>query len=341
MRKKAVLIVNVGTPDKASLKEVRLFLREFLNDPLVIDLPWLLRKILVNLIIIPFRVKKSTALYQRLFGEKGSPILFALNSLAEKLQQKAGDEFVIFSAMRYGNPSLKEELKQIISQHFDDLILVPLFPQYAASTTGTITAFIERELNKYERRPVLKVIEQFYDQPEFIDAFAKQISHYQPSRYDHLLFTYHSLPISHVERVHPHQKASTCDCQGQMPEFGHKCYRATCYATTRLLAQKLNMPAGSYSNSFQSRLTRNWISPFSDEIIIAAAQNGIRNLLVAAPSFVADCLETIVEIEQDYEELFRQNGGEKLTLVRSLNDEAYWVDALHQIISRSAANYRK
>lgn len=332
-QKTAVILANVGTPDAPTVPAVRKYLFEFLNDRRVIDLPWLLQKILVNLIIVPFRAPKSTKLYQKLWTAKGSPLLAISNETRDKLQEKLGDYFKVFVGMRYRNPSLKAVLQTIEAQEFDKIVVLPMFPQYASSTAGTIAQLVNTETAKWNVIPEISIISQFYDNPGFIKAFAAQISKYNPTEYDHIIFSYHGLPFSQTDRVHPGIKTAVCQCETGMPAHGKFCYKATCYETTRLLANELGLPKSAYSVAFQSRLTKNWLKPFSDEEVIRLGKEGKKRILIAAPAFIADCLETIVEIGVEYQEIFEEHGGEKVQLVESLNSNDDWVDVLAEIIT--------
>ena len=330
-KKKAVLLLNVGTPDKPEVKSVRKYLSEFLNDPLVINLPWLLRKILVNLIIVPFRAPKSTKLYQQLWEKEGSPLLINAIKLKEKLAVKMGDEYTIFMAMRYGNPSIKKALSEIDRGNFEELIIVPLFPQYAESTTETAIRAVHQEAKSYVSFPEIKEIKQFYNHPKFLNAWFSRAQDYDFKKYDHIVFSFHGLPLSHIQKAHPEVSIQTCICEKEMPAHGKLCYKAACYATNRLLVKKFGLQEGQYSVAFQSRLSKNWLSPFTDELVVNLAKQGNKNVLIFAPAFVADCLETKVELGIEYAELFQDAGGETLHLVESLNDSEAWVDALNSI----------
>lgn len=329
----ALLLINVGTPDQPEVSVVRRYLAQFLNDPRVIDLPWLIRKILVNLIIVPFRAPKSTLLYQRLWTEKGSPLLFYTRQTEENLNRQLENGNKAFAAMRYGNPSIPKVLEQIRKEGFSRLIIFPLFPQYASSTSETAIQAVRTGLRKMQFCPDVQVIDQFYSHPNFLQTFADQIRQMNPDRFDHILFSYHGLPLSHIRKVHPHIQESQCSCMDVMPMYGNFCYKATCYETTRLLASRLNLPEGKYSTAFQSRLSKNWLTPFSDQVIRELAAQGKKRVLVVAPAFVTDCLETIIEIGEDYRDLFIQLGGEELALVESLNDSDQWIDAIREIVS--------
>lgn len=336
--KKAVLLVNLGTPDGTQQKLVRNYLTEFLNDPFVIDLPWLIRKLLVNLIIIPFRVKKSTRLYRRLWTDAGSPISIYLEQLKVKLQKEMGDEVAVYAAMRYGKPALKDVLFKINNRGADELVVVPLFPQYASSTTGSIVRVVQKNKSNLQNVKEIHFTEQFYNDPQFINAFCERITSYQPTTFDHVIFSFHSLPVRHIERIHPESPCDGCSCENYIPSFGTGCFKATSYETSRLIADQLQIKREDYTVAFQSRFAKNWIGPFTDDIIIQLALSGKSKVLIVAPSFVADCLETIVEIGQDYKTLFKAHGGKELVMVQSLNAEDYWVKALMKIIFSDKQN---
>jgi len=331
--KTAVILANVGTPDEPTVPAVRRYLFQFLNDRRVIDLPWLLQKFLVNVIIVPFRAPKSTKLYQMLWTSKGSPLLTISIESREKLQKRLGENYEVFVGMRYQNPSLKTTLQTIKEKRFDKIVVLPMFPQYASSTTGTISQLVNTEIARWNVIPELTIVSQFYDNPGFVKAFAAQIRKYKPEEFDHIIFSYHGLPFSQTDRVHPAIKTINCNCEVEMPEHGRFCYKATCYETTRLLAKELGLPKSAYSVAFQSRLTKNWLKPFSDKEVIKLAKEGKKRVLIAAPAFIADCLETIVEIGVEYQYLFEENGGEKIQLVESLNANADWIETLADLVT--------
>ena len=334
--KTAVILANVGTPDEPTVPAVRRYLFQFLNDRRVIDLPWLLQKFLVNVIIVPFRAPKSTKLYQMLWTEKGSPLLTISIESRDKLQERLGENYEVFVGMRYQNPSLKTTLQTIKEKRFDKIVVLPMFPQYASSTTGTISQLVNNEIAKWNVIPELTIVSQFYDNPGFVKAFSAQIRKYKPEEFDHIIFSYHGLPFSQTDRVHPAIKTVNCNCEVEMPEHGRFCYKATCYETTRLLAKELGLPKSAYSVAFQSRLTKNWLKPFSDQEVIKLAKEGKKRVLIAAPAFIADCLETIVEIGVEYQHLFEENGGEKIQLVESLNANADWIETLAELVTNKS-----
>jgi ferrochelatase len=329
-----VLLVQLGTPDSPSVSDVRKYLSEFLNDPRVIDIPYLLRKILVNLIIVPFRAPKSAKLYKMLWTDKGSPLLFYSISLKEKLQSALGSMFEVELAMRYKNPSMESVLERMRKKGYEKIIILPLFPHYASASTGSAVNKALDIIRKWWVIPEINIIGQFYDNEQYINAVAAKGRKYNLADYDHILFSYHGLPVSQVDKVYNDGKI--CDdhnCETEINDSNRYCYKAACYATTRLLAQKLNIPKEKYTVCFQSRLNKKWLEPFSDKVIAELARKGSKRLLVFSPAFVADCLETTVEIAYDYLQIFKANGGEHLQLVESLNDSPDWVEVIKNMMS--------
>jgi ferrochelatase len=330
--KTAVILINVGTPDSPSVKDVRRYLFEFLNDPRVIDIPWLLRKILVNLIIVPFRAPKSAKLYKLLWTAKGSPLAMHSNSVRDKLQAQIGDGYAVFVAMRYANPNIRDVMEQIRKEGFSKLIIMPMFPHYASSSTGTATEAVMQQVKNWTVIPEVRVIGQFYNHPQFLDAFSEKIRACHPEKYDHVIFSYHGLPLSHINSVHPETDCNSCSCNTRFPAHGKFCYKATTYETTRLLAAKLGLSEGKYSQSFQSRLSDKWLKPYTDKLLEKKAEEGMKHILIVAPAFVADCLETTVELGIDYKNLFVKAGGESLDYVESLNDSPAWIATLKNLV---------
>jgi ferrochelatase len=325
--KEAWVLINVGTPDNPSTCAVRRYLREFLNDPEVIDLPWLTRKLLVNLIIVPFRTPRSAKKYQWLWTENGSPLLHHMNELVKKLQLLAGDNIDVFGAMRYGNPSLEKLLEDLKNTGYSSITFLPLYPQFASSTSGSVIQLIN---SRYKGE--FTIVDQFYNHQRFIETFSNIISKYNPDSFDHILFSYHGLPLRQIQKCHPGTEVKNCTCETEMPLHGSHCYRAACYATTRLLAASAGLAKHKYSTSFQSRLSKNWMTPFTDKRLIELARIKAKKVLVVPASFVADCLETSLEIGEEYRLLFLEEGGEKLVMTESLNSSPEWTEALYDIL---------
>lgn len=332
-KRTALLLINLGTPNKPTVWSVARFLNQFLNDKHVIDIPWVFRRLLVNFIIIPFRVRNSTRLYKQLWLPKGSPLFVHTQSLTQKLQQKLSPRMTVFMAMRYQKPAIAATLKRIKEEGYEKIIVLPLFPQLAASTTSSIQDEVGRIIKKWGESPQVQFIEPFYAHPGFWKTYADIVRGYNPETYDFILFSFHGLPNKHIEKLHPDHQICDCRCDQELSEHGRYCYRAACYHSAQLIANKLNLPENKYLVTFQSRLSSKWISPFSDQTLIRLAEEGYKRVLVVAPSFVADCLETNIEIGVEYKRLFMAHGGQELTLVRSLNDSDEWVEGLQTIVS--------
>ena len=333
MKKIGVLLVNLGTPKSPQTNDVRSYLFQFLNDKRVIDLPWIIRKILVNLIIVPFRAPKSAKVYKELWTEKGSPIIYHTKSLTEKLGKSLGKDFQVEYAMRYKSPSIKEALYKFKNNNLSQIIVIPLFPQYASATNGSVIEEVMNIVKKWWVIPEMSFIPQFYNEKLFLDAFAEKGRKYKLKEYDEIIFSFHGLPERHVDKVYNNSLCKDNDCENGITKENKFCYKATCYETARQIAKRLNIKKSNYTVAFQSRLDNKWLRPFSDEIIKKSGKIGEKNILCFSPSFVADCLETIIEIGDEYQEIFEKYGGEKVQLVESLNDSDLWVKCLEKIIN--------
>jgi ferrochelatase len=314
------------------VRDVRSYLSQFLNDPRVIDIPWLSRKILVNLVIVPFRAPKSARIYQKLWTENGSPLLFYSQAVRELLQAELGNAYGVHLAMRYKNPSIPDVLEQMRRENYEKIIVLPMFPQYASASTGSALDEVMRVVRQWWVIPEVKLISQYYDHPFFIDAIIAQSRQFNLTEYDHILFSYHGLPERQVDKVYENGLCHDHNCENEITEENKFCYKATCYATTRLLAARLGISKGSYTVCFQSRLNKRWLKPFSDEVVEYCAKQGMKKILVFSPAFTADCLETIIEIGDEYQGLFRHHGGEKVQLVPSLNDHPLWIKCLKDLV---------
>ena len=333
--KKALLIINLGTPDDPSYFSVFKFLKEFLSDPRVIDIPRIFRILLVNLIICPFRSFSSSKVYSQMWkaNNNESPIKTNTEKLIQKLQNKL-PEYDVYSAMRYQNPSIKDTLCAILLTNPDEIIIFPSFPQYASSTTGSVYEEVFNILSKEWVIPKIKFINQFFNNDLFIDAWIEKISNFDLSNYEKIIFSYHGLPDTQVDKVYNEGKCIDQNCDKEFNDINKFCYKASCYETTRLITSKLNLNEDQYVTAFQSRLTKKWLTPFTDEVIEDYAKNNIKNILVIAPAFTTDNLETLIEIGDEYVELFNENGGDKLDFVSSLNDSDKWVDAIIDIMEK-------
>ncbi len=243
--KTCVLLINLGTPDSPSTKDVRKYLFEFLNDPRVIDIPAIARFFLVNFIIVPFRAPKSAKIYKQLWTENGSPILIYGKSVQMKLQEALGEKYKVELAMRYQNPGLDDVIGEMEKKNYNKIIILPLFPQYASASTGSAIDKAMKLISKWWIIPEIKIISQFYDNEGYLDTIAEQAKKYNLDEYDHILFSYHGLPIRQVDKVY--EDGRLCEehnCETEITEENKYCYKATCYATTRLLAERLNISDG-------------------------------------------------------------------------------------------------
>ena len=331
-----VLLVNLGTPDSPRTRHVRRYLREFLSDPRVIDLPAPLRWLLLHLVILPFRPRRSAAQYASIWRAEGSPLLVHGRALRESVAKALGPGFVVDLAMRYGRPPIGAALARLGAADVRKIVVLPLFPQYASSAGGSAVTKVFEEAGALWNVPPLQTLADFYDDPGFVAAWAAVA---QPSldafRPDFVLMSYHGLPERHVRKGDPggrHCFASATCCDVLGPE-NRWCYRAQCVATTRLLAGALGLAPDRHAFSFQSRLGRDpWIEPHTDRLLPALAARGVRRLAVLCPAFVADCLETLEEIGIRAREQWRGLGGEDLLLVPSLNAHPRWVEAVAALV---------
>lgn len=321
-----VLLIQLGTPDSPRRSHVRRFLHEFLSDPRVLDMNALARSLLLYGVILPFRPRRAAVAYTKIWTEAGSPLAVHSRAFGEALGKELGEDFRVALGMRYGNPSLEEALQQLAA--VERLIVLPLFPQYAESSTGSALARV-RELAgaPFAQR----VLGPFYRRAEFISALAEvarpELEQLSP---DHVLMSYHGLPQRQIRTSDP--SGAHClahrDCCEWIGPANANCYRAQCYATSRALAEELELHV-EWSVSFQSRLgLAPWIRPFTDHVLPQLAGRGVRRLAVICPSFVADCLETLEEIGIRAAEQWDGLGGEQLSLIPCLNAHPSWVGAV-------------
>lgn len=330
--RKALLLVNLGTPDKPTYFSVFRYLREFLTDGRVININPLLRFFLVTFIIVPFRSFGSSKLYKQLWTENGSPLLFHTKELANKLDHIS--DYDVYYAMRYQKPSLKKVIDKIMRSNPDEIIILPLFPHYAAATTGSVFQEVQKYISKYWVVPKITFINQFYDNKLFIQSWAEKAKKFDLDSFDKIIFSYHGIPNSHVDNVYFDSMCSDHDCEIAITDENKFCYKATCYETTRLLVNELEISSDKIVTSFQSRLTNKWLTPFTDEVLEDFSKNDVKKVLIFSPAFTADCLETIIELGVEYKEMFLEMGGEELEFVPSLNSSDSFVQALSDIVSK-------
>jgi ferrochelatase len=331
MGKKGVLLVNLGTPDSPEVKDVRKYLDEFLMDERVIDIPALNRTLLVKGIIVPFRSPKTAKLYKEIWDEKGSPLLYFSEVQLALVKEQLGDDYHVELAMRYQNPSIDAALAKMKAAQVESIRVLPLFPQYASASTGSVIQKVMEIVGKWPTIPPVSFVNSFHDNKSMIEAFADNAQKYQPETYDQVLFSFHGLPERQLIKCD--DSGSHClktpDCCSKLTDVNKFCYSAQCHDTARLIAAELNIPADKYSVCFQSRLGKEpWVQPYTSDVLKDLAAKGRKRLLVFCPAFVADCLETLYEVTVEYGDDFKKLGGEEVQLVASLNDHPKWIEAM-------------
>jgi len=335
MNRIGVLLINLGTPDAPTPEAVSPYLREFLMDGFVIDVPKPLRWFLVNVLIVPRRRVQSAKAYQKVQLPEGSPLLVYTRALAENVAARLAvddNRYAVEYAMRYGNPSIAASLSKLCSRDVSRVIVLPLYPQYAESSFETAVVETKRVAQELGYTDRLSFFPPFYDRPEFIAAFARRIAvDREKQSPEHIVFSFHSLPERHLKRLdrsreHCFVRSNCCD---EISAVNKNCYRAQCVFTARAIAERLGLKEDSYSVSFQSRLGRaKWLGPTTESVLRGLAQRGVKRIAVSCPSFVADCLETLEEMGIRGRETFREAGGEELRLIQSLNADPAWVEAV-------------
>jgi ferrochelatase len=336
--RRAILLMNLGSPDSTSVKDVRTYLNEFLMDKRVIDMPFISRALLVRGIIVPFRAPKSAAAYRTIWTKDGSPLIVLTRQLQEALQQQVQEPVAM--AMRYGNPSPKQAYDRLLAEHpaLEEVLLVPLYPHYAMSSYETAVEYAREQHRKGGYAFRLTIFPPFYKEPAYIRSLAESIRPYLQKEYDHILFSYHGIPGRHVIKT----DITGCHCLKQQdccntPSPAHAyCYRHQVITTTRLVTEALGIPEEKHSISFQSRLGKGWLEPFTDIRLEQMPQEGTRKLLVVCPAFVSDCLETLEEIEERGKETFLKAGGESYHMIPCLNTHPEWVKTLAEWMKKES-----
>ncbi len=327
---KGILLVNLGSPESPEPQDVKPYLDEFLMDKYVIDVPFLLRALLVRGIILRKRPEKSSEAYRKIWWDEGSPLIILSQRMFDKVKPKVNVPVAL--AMRYGKPSILTGLQELHDQGVDDVFVVPLYPQHAMASTVTVNVKAEEMIAKHFPNMKMSTMPAFYNKPDYIIALSNSISKsVQGFEYDHLLFSYHGIPERHIRKTdvtksHCKIDKSCCSTPSPAHEF---CYRHQCYETTRLVVEKLGIPEGKYSQTFQSRLAGDkWLDPYTDVEINKMPDKGIKKLAVVTPAFVADCLETLEEIAMEANSEFKEHGGEEFHAIPCLNDGDEWIDIL-------------
>ena len=336
-KKTGILLVNLGTPNSPATSDVRTYLKEFLLDPRVIDIPAIPRNLLVRGIIAPFRAPKSAKTYKAIWTNQGSPLLYYSQQAADALQAKLGDQYVVKLAMRYGRPSLATRLAEFKALDLDKIRVVPMFPQYASATTGSVHQKVMELVSTWQTIPPIEFVNSYPEHSKLISCFAEAGKALSPDKYDHILFSFHGLPERQLVKAdlnnHCQQAKGCCEVYGEHNKF---CYGAQCQLTARRIAEYLDLPKEKYTVCYQSRLGKTpWIQPYTSVVLEELAKAGKKKILVFSPAFVADCLETIFEIGVEYQEDFETMGGEHVQLVPSLNDHPTWIEALAELSTES------
>jgi ferrochelatase len=335
MSKKVLLLANLGSPDSYAVKDVRTYLREFLMDGRVIDIPKIPRYLLVNGIIAPFRAPRSAQKYKSIWTEEGSPLIVLSEKLRVRVEEKTG--LPAYLSMRYGNPTPQSAFRKIKEAHpeVEEVVLFPLYPHYAMSSYETAVEYVKEIWQKGSYSFKLKVIEPYYDNPDYIQALSNSIKPFLREEFDHLLFSYHGVPERHILKgdITGNHCLKSADCCST-PSPAHKfCYRHQVFETTRLVVKQLKLDEAEYSVSFQSRLgTDKWLGPATSEVLAHLPGKGVKKVLVVTPAFVSDCLETIEEIGMEGRETFLEAGGEQFTAIPCLNLNDDWVEAIAHMV---------
>jgi protoporphyrin/coproporphyrin ferrochelatase len=336
--KKAVLLVNLGSPDSPSVGDVRRYLREFLMDPRVLDVNYLTRFCLVNFAILPTRPKQSAHAYQSIWTSDGSPLVVISKKVQEKLQRRIN--IPVELAMRYQNPSIPEAVNRLAAKGITDVLLIPLFPHYAMSSYESAVERVKEVAAKVAPQMRIQVEPPFFERPDYITALVASAEDYLQKGYDHLLFSYHGLPERQLRKSDPTggHCLNTPDCC-QRPSPAHAtCYRAQAFKTVNAFVAKAGIPKEKYSVSFQSRLGRDpWLKPYTDYELPRLAKSGVKRMLVICPAFVSDCLETIEEIGMRGREDFLKAGGTEFALIPCLNEHPLWIDTLRGMVNQFEA----
>lgn len=331
MNKKGILLVNLGSPKSTKVEDVKEYLDEFLMDERVIDYRWFFRALLVRGIILKTRPAKSAEAYKTVWTDQGSPLIVITEKIQKKLQKLV--DIPVEIGMRYAEPSIENGIKKLVEQGVTEIVLFPLYPQYAMSTTETVVEKAE-EVRK-AKFPNVKIayVEPFYNKEIYINCLAESIREKLPENFDALQFSYHGVPERHLYKTDPTKTCKIGDCCNQDWNPSHKfCYRHQCYKTTELVIEKLGIPKEKTVVSFQSRLGKDkWIEPYTDETLENLPKKGVKNLAICCPAFVSDCLETLEEISVEGKEEFLHAGGESFNYLPCLNDEDRWIEVVKML----------
>jgi len=325
---KGILLVNLGSPKSTRVEDVKEYLDEFLMDEKVIDYRWFFRSLLVQGIILRTRPAKSAEAYKTVWTDEGSPLIVITKQIQQKLQKLV--DIPVEIGMRYSEPSIESGIRSLTEKGVTEIVLFPLYPQYAMSTTETVVDKAEEVRKKHFPNVRISYVQPFYNRDIYIDCLAESIREKLPENYDALQFSYHGVPERHIYKTDPTNTCNLNDCCSRAENPSHQfCYRHQCYKTTELVTEKLNIPREKTVVSFQSRLGKDkWMEPYTDETLEALPKKGVKNLAIVCPAFVSDCLETLEEISVEGRDEFLHAGGENFHYIPCLNDEDRWIEVV-------------
>ncbi|WP_276878137.1 ferrochelatase [Chryseobacterium joostei] len=328
MAKKGILLINLGSPRSTAVEDVKEYLDEFLMDERVIDYRWIFRALLVQGIILKTRPAKSAEAYKTVWTDEGSPLIVITEKIRKKLQKLM--DVPVEIGMRYAEPSIETGIRNLVEKGVTEIVLFPLYPQYAMSTTETVIEKAEEIRKKKFQDVRINYVQPFYNRDLYTDCLAESIREKLPENFDALLFSYHGVPERHIYKTDPTKTCNMNDCCYKDTNPSHSfCYRHQCFSTTDRVARKLELPKDKIIVSFQSRLGKDkWIEPYTDHTLETIPQKGIKNLAIVCPAFVSDCLETLEEISVEGKEQFLEAGGETFTYIPCLNDEDRWIEVV-------------
>lgn len=336
---KGILLVNLGSPKSTRVEDVKEYLDEFLMDEKVIDYRWFFRSLLVQGIILRTRPAKSAEAYKTVWTEEGSPLIVITKQIQQKLQKLV--DIPVEIGMRYAEPSIENGIRSLTEKGVTEIVLFPLYPQYAMSTTETVVDKAEEVRKKHFPDVRISYVQPFYNRDIYIDCLAESIREKLPENYDALQFSYHGVPERHIYKTDPTNTCNLNDCCSRAENPSHQfCYRHQCYKTTELVIEKLNIPREKTVVSFQSRLGKDkWMEPYTDETLDALPKKGVKNLAIVCPAFVSDCLETLEEISVEGREEFLHAGGENFHYIACLNDEDRWIEVVKTLCEEKLSDF--
>ncbi len=331
MQKNAVLLVNLGSPESTSVSDVRTYLREFLSDDRVLDTPKPIQQFVLNCFILPTRPKRSAEAYEKVWTDEGSPLIVTSRNVQSLLQERIDDPVAL--AMRYGKPSIPDTIAELKEKGIERILLVPLYPHYAMSSYETVVVRVMEEVAAQMPEVEIDTVQPFYDEPDYIEALYQSAKPYLETDFDHLLFSYHGIPVRHLTKADSSNAHCQVvkDCCATCSPAHATCYKAQTLATTNAFVKRAGIPAEKYSISYQSRLGREpWIEPYTDFVLPELVTQGKKRILIMMPAFVSDCLETLEEIAMEGKEEFLEAGGESFQAIPCLNEHPAWIDFLAQ-----------